>query len=67
MEHTGRRARNYLDSLLATAKEYGGLQMEVERLKEELALARAFMSLNPHERRKVPTWAVQRLLLGVIL
>ena len=46
---------------------YGELQQADDKLKEDLALARAFKNLDPEEWAKVPRIGIQRLMLVVIL
>jgi hypothetical protein len=67
MDETGRLARQHLDGLLTKLKEYGELQHAAETLKQELALAQAFKSLEPSEWERVPRWAIQRMMLGLVL
>ena len=66
MESTGQMARQQIDHLLSRMNEYNKLQRAAESLKEELALARAFMSQDQDEWQKVPVWVMQRLILGLI-
>ena len=67
MERTANQAREHLEGLLATLKDYSELQQAADTLKGDLALARAFKSLDPVEWGKVPRDVIQRMILGVIL
>ncbi len=67
MEQTGNQAHQHIEGLLVSLKEYGELQHAADKLKEDLALARAFKNLAPEEWAKVPRFGIQRILLGVVL
>ena len=67
MEQTGRQARQHLEGLLVSLKDYGELQQAADALKEDISVARAFKSLDPGEWAKVPRYSIQRMMLGVIL
>ena len=67
MEQTGREARQHLEGVVETLKNYGELQQAADALKEDLVLARAFKSLDPEEWAMVPRYGIQRMMLGVIL
>lgn len=67
MEQIGRQARQHLEGLLVSLKDYGELQQAADALKEDISVARAFKSLDAGEWAKVPRYSIQRMMLGVIL
>ena len=73
METVSRKARQHLDSLLATTRQYGDLQRaygdlqrQGEQLGSEITLARAFRSMDTQQWMKVPGQTVSNFLAGLV-